>query len=147
MIEMNDNEETEGAGTPKDSRLADTPCSAFILNVTDPTYEWQVEGLPFNSGKQRKSGVYAFFAYEGPNEVCLYVGKAYCLRNRLQQHVDHSEWMNRFFDELDDALYRDDPLPLLLPLFAKVWFTCERAGMESKLIDALQPRYNQRYEG
>ena len=102
---------------------------------------WTVEGLPFSCGKGRKAGVYAFFAYDGPKEVCLYVGKAFCLRNRLQQHVDHSEWMNKFWVETER-----DADPLLLPLFARVWFCEDRAGMETRLTDALQPRYNQRRE-
>ena len=121
------------------------PCSAEIWNICDQTEDWRVDGLPFDSGKGRKAGVYAFFAYDGPNEVCIYVGKAFCLRNRLQQHVHHSEWMNRFFDDLGDPL--GDPTGLLLPMFARVWFSDERAGMETMLMDALRPRYNQRNEG
>jgi hypothetical protein len=124
-----------------DSEYAAPPCSALVADVCEPKDAWRIEGLPFSCGKGRKPGVYAFFAYDGPKEVCLYVGKAFCLRNRLQQHVDHSEWLNRFWAETE----RDDA-PLLFPLFARVWFTDDRAGMETRITDALRPRYNQRHE-
>jgi len=121
------------------------PCSALVADVCEPKDTWRIEGLPFSCGKGRKAGVYAFFAYDGPKEVCLYVGKAFCLRNRLQQHVDHSEWMNRFFDDLGDPCFHE-PGKMLLPLFARVWFTDDRAGMETRITNALRPRYNQRHE-
>ena len=145
MNEMNDNEETKSGETVENSRLAFAPCSALVFDILESTEQWSVEGLPFDSGKGRKSGVYAFFAYNGPSEVCLYVGKAFCLRSRLQQHMHHSEWVNRFFDDLGDPI--DDPPGLLLPMFARVWFSDNRAGLETIIMRSLRPRYNKRNEG
>jgi hypothetical protein len=116
-----------------------------VISYLEPLEPYnEIDGEFFNTGKRSKSGVYAFFGYEGAQERYVYVGKAKCLRARIQQHLGSdlkpcSPWVDRLFaDVWKDKLY--------LPLGVKVWFSNNRAGLESTLIQQLRPIYNKREE-
>jgi len=127
-------------GEPELNVAGETPpCSSMVLDVLQEVGDWEYKGDSFRSRSKQRSGVYAFFAHDKHKEVCLYVGKAFCLHNRIQTNVNRSVWMDRFWQaEADDELFT--------PLFVRVWFTDNRAGLESTLIDILKPRYNKKRE-
>lgn len=118
------------------------PDCIFPAELLDPSIRKELnKPHPLKQTKETNYTLPGCYAWIGEGKDRLievkYIGKALKLKSRLMQH--YTGHRSRFLN----VWLRDEET--FMPFIA-VWFSEERASLESKLIKVLKPKYNRRNE-